>query len=1160
MTDKDLARTLADDTHDRPEVVEDVTLQWLLDLDRNEPEERLFTVDLDEYVDSGLSAFEAEVAKRPMFRGKAGADDLATYVAEEIVISSETNGGNIYSSAPLAEEDESQAVDNAVEELMAVDFSTRPGPVIEQHLDIADGADILGLFEEAPDNQADDGPDECLELQPEVSAECDAVDVSAAQTSEPEFEAVYDVSMDAVLPEEAFYAEGVEQAGDVIYLGSMEVEEQGALDIPAQDTCSIVPAQTAETADFDELESAAAEAVSGFDADLFADDGGDDLFAATAAEPADIEAFFGDLEAEDAPLEAITPCPDPADQDIQAIEPSQPSVSDSEPADDNPQPAGGQDNAIAASSAGDVSWYIPESIAFNYSSPGGGEIFADFLEAFLEEGSVELEKLEDAISAWEADIHSDVAFTAVTRTLHTIKGIAKGVGLQFYGTLMHNFETLLEALPRPEAGAEPEYFRIVNVWLDAAVRGLDHVRESGQDLASEFPQVAGPAPTADPTADGTPSADERELAVEAQAATAQPLTATPQSATDFEQKRRERKERDRKLADDGARALAAQQSVRITPERLDHLLNLANQAQQLGVRTARSTASGKRTALELQARLQSVRTHLAGISDRSLLPGRSGSSARNGGMDALEMDQYSELQEVANILREGIEDLADLVNLASRHNSQVEVLLKQQSAVISSLGSSVRAARVVPVSRLMPGLRRLVRTVSNDLGKNVTFRVDNEVGTLDRDDYARCQIILEHMVRNALDHGIESPDIRQQSGKPMAGRISVDVRRAGANTVITLMDDGRGIDPQAMRETARHKGLDVDVDALSDEEALRLIFHKGFSTARSVSEISGRGVGMDIVISELQQMGGDIRIDSTLGQGTAFHITIPTNVTVNGALLVSAGHSSYAIPLGGLIAVEHVPVDAFFQAVESGGTVELSGIECQPAYLATLCQSDVLPEKKSWTGSVPVIVAGSGGRHMAIAIDHVEEALELVIRSLGPQFAAVPGVAGAATTADGEAVVALDLNLLVESMPEEGQGSLFVKPDSDDPLLVLVVDDSRTQRMVTTSQLESIGAETMTAENGAVAIDLLNTADRLPDIVLLDVEMPIKDGIETLREIRKSVRYSHVPVIMVTSRTGLKHRTLAQEAGCNGYMGKPFNFPILVGQINELTGHRLQLG
>ncbi len=822
--------------------------------------------------------------------------------------------------------------------------------------------------------------------------------------------------------------------------------------------------------------------------------------------------------------------------------------------------------AVAAVSE-DMSWCIPQGINFSHSSPGGGEIFAEFLDAFIEEGSSELEKLEDAIGAWEADVAVEASYVQVTRILHTIKGIAKGVGLHYYGTLIHNFETLLEAMPRPSADEASDYFRVINAWLDAAVRGIDFVQEQRRDVLSEFPHRGETS-----TVESTPESVDEEVQAE-------PLAEAQQSAAELEEAAADlpvgaesskpglgqpsdtrRRQEDKKLADEGARVLAAQQSVRITSEKLDLLLNLANQAQQLGVRTAQSTNRTKRASAELQGRLSSVRAHIADIADRALFNVNARTSNHSAELDALEMDQYTELQEAANILREGVEDLADLIEVASRHNAQAEALLKQQATVIGSIGSSIRAARVVPVSRLMPGLRRLVRTVSNDLGKEVAFRVANEVGTLDRDDYARCQTILEHMVRNALDHGIESTADRKASGKTSVGQITLDVRMSGADSVIVLSDDGRGIDPEAMRESATRKGLDVDAYALSDEEALNLIFHKGFSTAATVSQISGRGVGMDIVRSELQEMGGDVRIESEVGKGTSFHIRVPTNVTVNGALLVTAGENSYAIPLGGLVSVDEVPVEEFFTAVERGETLQISGMDCEPAYLGTLCNSGNLPDRSTWRNTLPVILAGSEARYMAIAIDDVEEALELVIRSLGAQFASVPGVAGAATTADGEAVVALDLNVLV-SCYEEGQGTAVpADQPEEDKFVALVVDDSRTQRMVATSQLETVGIETATAENGAVAIDWLNTTEQLPDVILLDVEMPVKDGIQTLREIRKSARFSHIPVIMITSRTGVKHRTLAEEAGCNGYMGKPFNFRMLIGQINELTGHRLELG
>ena len=938
----------------------------------------------------------------------------------------------------------------------------------------------------------------------------------------------------------------------------------------------------------------------GFGEDIFGDDFAEDFSAQLGSEEGvaatDIEAAFSDLadtqepveEAGDLGFSVLEQAPEleselelqqadttadsiqseelPADQALvvqleESAEPEYPPVElDAEvltTATNTPEQDTEQENDIAAFDGTCVDGFIPDYIDFSYTSQSNGEIFADFLDAFIEEGSAEVEKLENEVGEWEKHVANEQLLAKVSRTLHTIKGIAKGVGLQRLGTLVHNFETLLEKMPRPQEGDEQGYFRIVNAWLDAVVRGVEHVAEQRTDIASELPgqdkveTVAQQAAVPEAATASQPQASEEETE---RVAPVTPVAVKKPAAVSALEKRR-----DQQLADEGAKVLAAQQSVRITSEKLDHLLNLTSQAQQLGVRASQNTTRSKRSSAELQARLTSVRTHIRKIADRALLNvnARPGSSTPD--LDALEMDQYSELQEAASILREGVEDLADLVEVVSRQNMLIETLLKQQSTVISSISSSIQGARVVPVSRLMPGLRRIVRTVSTDLGKVVAFKVLNETGAFDRDHYARLQVILEHMVRNALDHGIESPDERVAVGKPTGGRITIDVRKSGGDYIIRLADDGRGIDPDAIRESAFEKGLDIDVDALSDEEAVRLIFHKGFSTASTLSEISGRGVGMDIVLTELQQIGGDVQIQSAVGLGTAFEVRIPSNVSVNGALLVAAAGESYAIPLNGLISVEQVPVDDFFNAVHENATLSLSDMDCEPTYLGTLCQGVGLPDRSVWEKYVPVILAGSADRYMAIAIDNLEEALELVVRSLGSQFSTVPGVAGAATTAEGEAIVALDLNLLVGSVGDNGVAPVAQSQAKSSSLLALVVDDSRTQRMVATSQLDTVGVETVTAENGLVAIDLLNATHRLPDVILLDVEMPVKDGIQTLREIRKSKRYGHLPVIMVTSRTGSKHRALANDAGCNAYMGKPFNFPALIKQINELTGHDLQL-
>ncbi|MBE9538696.1 MAG: response regulator [Proteobacteria bacterium] len=819
-------------------------------------------------------------------------------------------------------------------------------------------------------------------------------------------------------------------------------------------------------------------------------------------------------------------------------------------------------NEEAASVEDEVFCCIPEGINFSSAGDGNAELFVDFLDVFIEEGTAELEKLEDALGKWEAgDVVSTPA--SVSHSLHTLKGIAKGVGLQNYGTLIHNYETLLDGLAM-YTGEEDKtgYFRIVNSWLDAAVRGFETIEKQRKDIQSVLPATA-PMAAQEERPEEAPvdlQVSQQRSSIEGSQPKSMPEVPVLKLAPVPQGVKIPRSQNDKQLADEGAKTLANQQSIRMTAEALDKLLNLTNQAQQLGVRSSESTVRSKLAAAESLARLSAVRAHIVKISDRALsnvsAKGRHSASE----LDALEMDQYSELQEAANILRESVEDLDDLIHLSSRQISMAEALMKQQASVISSLGSSIQEARVVPVSRLIPGLRRIVRTVGADLGKTVSFRVLNLVGTLDRDNHARCQVILEHMVRNAMDHGIESPQQRQGCGKSATGTISIDVNKKGADYIITLSDDGRGVDPELMRETAYNKGLDIDVDALSDDEAIRLIFHKGFSTASTVSEISGRGVGMDIVLSELREIGGDIEIESTVGEGTRFHIRIPPNVSVNGALLVSAGERSFAIPLDGLIAVDYVDVDKFYDAVAQKSTLSLFGVEAQPAYLGTICHGESLPERNNaWAKSVPVLIAGSEERYMAIAVDDVKQALELVIRSLGVQFSAVPGVAGATTTADGQAVVALDLNALVKSVGSDEHTPVSLARDISEQLLVLVVDDSRTQRMVSTSQFDTLGVETITAENGMVAIDLLNTTHRLPDVILLDVEMPVKDGIQTLREIRKSVRYSDIPVIMVTSRTGAKHRALADEAGCDGYMGKPFNFPVLVAQISELTGHKLEL-
>jgi chemosensory pili system protein ChpA (sensor histidine kinase/response regulator) len=1051
-------------------------LRWLLSRRLDEPEEKLFAVAGERLHRPGaaLSDQEAQLGARHMMGG-AVADDLSDFIEEEIVLTSVSDSSGIYGGR--GGDGGAGRPEAPRQEFIAVRHARgadrRADSAALAHLA---GADVLHL-----------GPPPALPstIQRDEADLSAAVEASGAPASAQSAAAAVEQDVKAVPPAE----KPVPPAGQ-------ETEVDAATAFAAEPS---TPTRSPEFATAPP--SAAAE-------------------PETAPQPE----LQPELEHE--PERELEPHLERESEPELEPEPEHEPAAAPEPAP-VPEP-------IDPASA-ELSWCVPRDITFNFSTRGGSELFPDFLDAFLEEAGTELEKLEDGLGAWEREPAAAEAPQQVSRVLHTLKGIAKGVGLQRYGTLIHNFETLLDRLPC-ESGGEVQYFRIINAWLDATVRGYDHIQHTRNDVASELPlQQDAPAPAA--SEGGTASSGVAQL---------QPLAPG---------QRRE----DRKIADAGAQALGAQQTIRISPDALDYLLNLGNEVQKLGVRASQSTLQSKRATGELLSRLGSLRTHIGRISDRALLSATATRSGPGAELDALEMDQYSDIHEAASILREAVDDLDELARLAGRHTSAAEALLKQQAGMVASLGSSIRAARVVPVSRLMPGLRRIVRTVSAELGKAVNFRVISEAGKLDRDSHACCQIILEHMVRNALDHGIEPPAERISAGKSDTGVISIDVRKQGTDYVVSLSDDGRGIDPQRMREQARKKGLDVDVDSLSDREAQRLVFHRGFSTADKISEISGRGVGMDIVMGELQRIGGDIEIESNLGRGTTFRIRMPSNISVNGALLVTVADTAYAIPFDGLIGVEHVPVDEFLQAVQEQTDLPLLGRRCEPAYLAGLCSGVPLPDRDNWGATVPVIVAGAGQRHMAIAVDRVEEALELVIRSLGSQFANLPWVVGGTTSADGKAIVALNLNQLVTRQAAESVPALSLEPVADVNLLVMVVDDSRTQRMVATSQLQSLGVETVTAENGLAAIELLTGLHRLPDVILLDIEMPLKDGIQTLREIRRAPRLQAIPVIMVTSRTGPKHRALAEQAGCSGYMGKPFNFPQLVEQIAELTGYPLRV-
>jgi chemosensory pili system protein ChpA (sensor histidine kinase/response regulator) len=454
--------------------------------------------------------------------------------------------------------------------------------------------------------------------------------------------------------------------------------------------------------------------------------------------------------------------------------------------------------------------------------------------------------------------------------------------------------------------------------------------------------------------------------------------------------------------------------------------------------------------------------------------------------------------------------------------------------------------------------------VAGELDKQVEFYVDNAEGELDRTVLERVVAPLEHMLRNAIDHGVETPADREAAGKPPQGTVVLSLTREGGEVVLRLTDDGRGIDLNAVREKAIARDMMAPSAPLSDHEIMQFILQPGFSTAKHVTQISGRGVGMDVVYSEIKQLGGSLEIDSVWGKGSQFTIRLPFTVSVNRALMVNVGGDIYAIPLNsieGIVRVSPFELEAYYQP--DAPLFEYAGQPYLMRYMGALLRSGDKPNLEGVTMPLPVLLVRGSDHSVAVQVDSLMGSREIVVKALGPQFGLVQGLSGATVLGDGSVVVILDLMALIRAdallLHRDTAPSLEdSSSERSRPLLVMVVDDSVTVRKVTSRFLERQGMEVMLAKDGVDAINLLQEAEQLPDVMLLDIEMPRMDGFEVASRVRHTSRLQDIPIIMITSRTGEKHRERAFSLGVNRYLGKPYQEMVLLETIHELMGTTVQ--
>jgi len=598
------------------------------------------------------------------------------------------------------------------------------------------------------------------------------------------------------------------------------------------------------------------------------------------------------------------------------------------------------------------------------------------------------------------------------------------------------------------------------------------------------------------------------------------------------------------------------EQVRVQSELLDDLVNHAGEISIYRTRMESQVGDFRFSLTELDQTITRLRDQLRQLEMETeaqiLFRYEQNVNASNQGFDPLEMDRYSNLQQTSRSLIESIGDLRSLHELMEATTREAETLLLQQSRVSTDLQEGLMRTRMIPFAGLGSRLRRIVRQSARQLGKKVELDLVGADGEMDRTVIERIIAPLEHMLRNAIAHGIEQPVQRKEVGKQEAGSITVSFEREGPEIVLRIEDDGAGIDVEAVRARAIERNLMQADSILADNDVMQFILHSGFSTAAEVTQISGRGVGMDVVSSEVKQLGGSLHIESTAGLGTLFTVRLPYALAINQALLVAAGEQTFCVPLGSVEGIVRVNPEELLVTYSTEDCIyKYAGNDYQLRHLGTVLETGNMDLARS-QGQVPVLLVRIGEKRIALQVESLKGSREIVIKPVGIQLSTVHSVSGATILGDGSVVMILDMAAIARINTRMQLIDLPARKHTEDRLVVMVVDDSITVRKVTTRLLERNGFRVMTAKDGVDAMGQLQEA--VPDMMLLDIEMPRMDGFELATHMRNDDRFKHVPIIMITSRTGEKHRERARQIGVNNYLGKPYQENDLLNSIHRIIG------
>jgi len=747
----------------------------------------------------------------------------------------------------------------------------------------------------------------------------------------------------------------------------------------------------------------------------------------------------------------------------------------------------------------------------------------EILNLFQEEADELLPIIGNELRAWRANPSAVEHADALQRALHTLKGSARMAGKHLLGNVVHNMEE--RAVQALKTKADARIFEELFTDLDAI--GVYFEEGHLPEHLTQLIQV---------------ESDYDDIAYMAESST---QAAPSSAATEAESAAANLRHSNRKT-----------QFLRMRADVLDRLINEAGEISIIRSRIDKEVIGFKNTSHDLTESVSRMRNYLRELeleADTQLQSRLTLLQEANEKFDPLEFDRFTRLQELTRMMAESVNDISTIQHGLISNLGQAEAALQQQTRMNRELQQTLMNVRMLPFSQLSERMDRIVRQTARELNKRVEFVITGDKTEIDRSVLDKIGAPLEHLLRNAVAHGVELPAARKKAGKPETGKLHLHVAAENDEIRIQISDDGAGVNLKRVKEIAiQNKVIDADAD-INDQALMAVIFEPGFSTSSEVTQIAGRGVGLDVVRSEVTGLGGRIDVDSRLGEGTQFFIYLPVTLTVAQVLMVRAGATQYAISVAMIEQAQKVKQADIAKAYEAGEIV-WAGNTYPLHHIAKLLNEVPVEQEQPYAS---VLLLRSGNYRIALHVDEMLGNQEVVIKPIGVELARVPGIMGATVSGDGSVILILN-PLLLANREVLAVGSVKVQVQQAAVVhkrKAMVVDDSLTMRKVLGRLLEREGFEVLVAKDGMDAMQLLQTTT--PDIILTDIEMPRMDGFGLARNIRDDARTAKTPLIMISSRTADKHQNTAKDIGVDAFFGKPVHDDELIAKVNELIQQRL---